>query len=105
MDVVISNCAINLSGDKDRVLSEAFRVLKLGGRFAVSARQVREKMLLWAVSRSSISSRGLSTTLTRVPERAGNDVDAIAPQVEENFMSAFIRATKPARCCAPDCCA
>jgi arsenite methyltransferase len=135
VDVVISNCVINLSADKDRVLAEAFRVLKPGGRFAVSdvvvrgdvPEAVRKSMLLWVgciagaleekdytarLSRASF--RDVSIEPTRVYNvedarqflmEAGVDVDAIAPQVHEKFMSAFIRATKPeAACCAPGCC-
>ena len=135
VDVVISNCVINLSADKDRVLREAFRVLKPGGRFAVSdvvtrgdvAAEVRQNMLLWvgciagALQDSEYISKlaaagfdGIDIEPTRVYsiEDAGTflsgrgvDVAAIAPQVEGKFMSAFIRATKPASCCAPGCCA
>jgi arsenite methyltransferase len=135
VDVVISNCVINLSADKDQVLREAFRVLKPGGRFAVSdvvtrgevAAEVRQNMLLWvgciagALQDSEYISKlaaagfdGIDIEPTRVYsiEDAGTflsgrgiDVAAIAPQVEGKFMSAFIRATKPASCCAPGCCA
>jgi arsenite methyltransferase len=135
VDVVISNCVINLSADKDQVLREAFRVLKPGGRFAVSdvvtrgevAAEVRQNMLLWvgciagALHDSEYTSKlaaagfdGIDIEPTGVYsiEDAGTflsgrgvDVAAIAPQVEGKFMSAFIRATKPASCCAPGCCA
>jgi SAM-dependent methyltransferase len=135
VDVVISNCVINLSADKDQVLREAFRVLKPGGRFAVSdvvtrgevAAEVRQNMLLrvgciaGALQDSEYISKlaaagfdGIDIEPTRVYsiEDAGEvlsgrgvDVAAIAPQVEGKFMSAFIRATKPASCCAPGCCA
>jgi arsenite methyltransferase len=135
VDVVISNCVINLSADKDQVLREAFRVLKPGGRFAVSdvvtrgeiAAEVRQDMLLWvgciagALRDSEYISKlgaagfdGIDIEPTRVYsiEDAGTflsgrgvDVAAIAPQVEGKFISAFIRATKPASCCAPGCCA
>jgi arsenite methyltransferase len=147
VDVVISNCVINLSGDKDRVLHEAFRVLKPGGRFAVSdvvvrgevPGDVRENVLLWfgciagalqddeyAAKLARAGFEGIGIEPTRVYDiedaRAflngqGVDVDAIAPQVQGKFMSAFIRARKPAvpaqapqpaeqqRCCAPGCCA
>ncbi len=135
VDVVISNCVINLSGDKDRVLREAFRVLKPGGRFAVSdvvtrgkvPEQIRQNMLLWVgciagaledyqyVARLvKAGFEGIDIEPTRVYSiedartfltGQGVDVDAIAPQVEGKFMSAFIRATKPAACCAPGCCA
>ena len=135
VDVIISNCVINLSGDKDRVLREAFRVLKPGGRFAVSdvvtrgevPADVRKNMLLWvgciagALSDQEYVAKlakagfeGIEIERTRVYNiedartflsGQGIDVEAIAPQVEGKFMSAFIRATKPARCCAPGCCA
>jgi len=135
VDVVISNCVINLSGDKDRVLREAFRVLKPGGRFAVSdvvtrgvvPDVVRQNMLLWvgciagaledyqyAAKLARAGFEGIEIEPTRIYQieeartflsRQGVDVDAIAPQVEGKFMSAFIRAVKPARCCAPGCCA
>jgi len=135
VDVVISNCVINLSADKDRVLREAFRVLKPGGRFAVSdvvtrgevPADVRQNMLLWvgciagalqdyqyAAKLAKAGFDGIDIEPTRVYNiedarsflsGQGVDVDAIAPQVEGKFMSAFIRATKPASCCAPGCCA
>jgi SAM-dependent methyltransferase len=135
VDVIISNCVINLSGDKDRVLREAFRVLKPGGRFAVSdvvtrgevPADVRQNMLLWVgCIAGALEDHDYITKLAKAgfddidiePTRVydiedarafltgrGVDVDAIAPQVEGKFMSAFIRATKPASCCAPGCCA
>jgi len=131
VDVVISNCVINLSADKDRVLREAFRVLKPGGRFAVSdvvvrgevPDEVRKSMLLWvgcvagaleereyAAKLAQAGFTGISMEPTRVHSvedarhflvEAGIDVDAIAPLVEGKFMSAFIRATKP----GGECCA
>jgi arsenite methyltransferase len=134
VDVVISNCVINLSGDKDRVLREAFRVLKPGGRFAVSdvvtrgevPADVRQNMLLWVgciagalqdyqyvAKLAKAGFDGINIEPTRVYDiedartflsGQGIDVDAIAPQVQGKFMSAFIRATKPASCCAPGCC-
>ncbi|HTV05764.1 MAG TPA: arsenite methyltransferase [Acidobacteriaceae bacterium] len=135
VDVIISNCVINLSADKNRVLAEAFRVLKPGGRFAVSdvvvrgvvPEQVRKSMLLWVgcvagaleeaeyIAKLTTAGFGdISVEPTRVYNiedarqflsESGVDVDAIAPQVHEKFMSAFIRATKPVTsCCAPDCC-
>ena len=141
VDVVISNCVINLSGDKNRVLREAFRVLKPGGRFAVSdvvtrgqvPPQIRESMLLWvgciagALEESEYINKlanagfeSIEVEPTRIYNiedarqflsSEGIDVDAIAPQVEGKFMSAFIRATKPLEkrpsgkeCCGPACC-
>jgi SAM-dependent methyltransferase len=135
VDVIISNCVINLSADKDQVLREAFRVLKPGGRFAVSdvvtrgdvPEEVRQNMLLWvgciagALQDSEYAAKlakagfaDIDIEATRVYKiedaRAflsgqGVDVDAMAPAVDGKFASAFIRATKPAECCAPGCCA
>ncbi len=135
VNVVISNCVINLSSDKDRVLKEAFRVLKPGGRFAVSdvvvrgdvPAAVRKSMLLWvgciagALKDSEYASKlaaagfeNIDIEPTRIYNiedaraflsREGIDVDAIAAQVQDKFMSAFVRATKPsAACCTPGCC-
>ena len=134
VDVVISNCVINLSGDKDQVLREAFRVLKPGGRFSVSdvvtrgdvPAEVRQNMLLWVgCIAGALNDTDYVEKLTRAgfekieiePTRIYNvedartflagqgiDVDAMAAQVEGKFMSAFVRATKPASCCGPDCC-
>lgn len=125
VDVVISNCVINLSADKDRVLREAFRVLRPGGRFAVSdvivrgdvPQQVRRHMLLWvgciagalqdsdyAAKLADAGFEKIEIETTRVynieDARAfltteGIDVDTIAAQVENKFMSAFVRARKP----------
>ena len=135
VDVIISNCVINLSADKDRVLREAFRVLKPGGRFAVSdvvvrgsvPEAVRKNMLLWVgCIAGALEESEYITKLTGAgfedatvePTRvynvedarqflseAGVDVDAIAPQVNEKFFSAFVRANKPrTACCQPGCC-
>src|SRR5712691_9748842 len=135
VDVIISNCVINLSGDKDRVMKEAFRVLKPGGRFAVSdvvtrgkmLPEIRKSVLLWVGCvagaleendyRSKLAAAGFEqidlepTRIYRVEDARqflageGIDVDAIAPQVDGKFMSAFVRAVKPASCCGPACCA
>ena len=137
VDVVISNCVINLSADKDQVLREAFRVLKPGGRFAVSdvvtrgeiVPEVRHSVLLWvgcvagaleeSEYRDKLTAAGFEqidiepTRVYRAEDARdllsaeGIDVDAIAPQVDGKFMSAFVRAVKPAAeesCCSPGCC-
>jgi arsenite methyltransferase len=126
VDVIISNCVINLSADKDRVLQEAFRVLRPGGRFAVSdvvtrgqiPENLRKNALLWIgciagaldeneyhakLAAAGFDQIGIEPTRVYNIEDArefltekGIDVDAIAPQVDGKFMSAFVRATKPA---------
>ena len=125
VDVIISNCVINLSADKDRVLREAFRVLKPGGRFAVSdvvvtgeiPAAIRKNVELWigciagALRDSDYSAKLAAAGFDNIaiePTRIYNvedarqflagqgiDVDAIASQVDGKFMSAFIRAGKP----------
>jgi arsenite methyltransferase len=127
VNVIISNCVINLSADKDRVLREAFRVLKPGGRFAVSdvvtrgsvPEQLRRDILLWAGCiagaleeneyRMKLAVAGfeaISVEPTRIYEiddarefLSGKsvDVDAIAAAVDGKFMSAFVRAKKPGK--------
>jgi arsenite methyltransferase len=134
VDVIISNCVINLSGDKDRVLKEAFRVLKPGGRFAVSdvvvrgemPDAIRRNMELWAgcvagaLSESDYTSKlagagfgDIEVEVTRVYgsddakaflAAEGIDGNEIAREVDGKFVSAFVRAVKPASCCAPGCC-
>ena len=135
VDVIISNCVINLSGDKRKVLAESFRVLKPGGRFAVSdvvvrghvPAAVKTNMELWigcvagAVEEQEfvnllrdVGFEKPSIEPTRVYKiedaaafLAGSGLDAtrFASQIDGRFMSAFVRATKPAKsCCGPDCC-
>ena len=127
VDVIVSNCVINPSGDKDRVLREAFRVRKPGGRFAISdvvvrgegPLEIRKSMELWvgciagALSdneyRQKLAAAGfeqIDIEENRVYDvkdaheflgAAGFDADAIAPKVQDKFISAFVRARKPAR--------
>jgi arsenite methyltransferase len=132
VDVIISNCVINLSADKDAVLREAFRVLKPGGRFAVSdvvtrgemLPEIRKSVMLWvgciagaleeSEYRNKLAAAGFADVEvepTRVYKVAdareflsgqGLDVDTLAPQVDGKFLSAFIRAVKPGS--AKTCC-
>ena len=136
VDVVISNCVINLSGDKDRVIKEAFRVLKPGGRLAVSdvvvrgqvPPEVRRSMELWVgcvagalgdyeyvAKLAKAGFEDISIEVTRIYgvedarsflTGAGIDVEGLASQIDGSFISAFIRATKPAAsaCCGSSCC-
>jgi arsenite methyltransferase len=133
VDVIISNCVINLSADKDQVLREAFRVLKPGGRFAVSdvvtrgqvPEQLRRDMLLWVGCiagaleegeyQAKLKTAGFEhasiepTRIYRVADAReflagkGIDVDAMAKQVDGKILSAFIRAVKPGN--GTSCCA
>jgi len=125
VDVIISNCVINLSGDKDRVLREAFRVLKPGGRFAISdvlvrgevPPEIRKSMELWVGCiagaleeyeyRDKLFRAGfeaIDIEPTRVYKSseardflaaAGLDPDKVAPLIDGKFISAFVRAQKP----------
>jgi ubiquinone/menaquinone biosynthesis C-methylase UbiE len=125
VDVIISNCVVNLSADKDRVLAEAFRVLKPGGRFAVSdvvvrgemPKAVRRSMELWVGCvagaleegqyRESLAQRGFeqvdveptriyrATDARQFLEHAGIEDDNTLDEIDGRFMSAFIRARKP----------
>ncbi len=134
VDVIISNCVINLSADKDRVLQEAFRVLKPGGRFAVSdivvrgevPAVIRRSVELWVgCMAGALEENAYLATLARAgfeavtvePTRiyrvedargqlssSGIDVDAIAPLVDGKFMSAFVRAKKPGSACCAPTC-
>ena len=134
VDVIISNCVINLSADKGRVLQEAFRVLKPGGRFAVSdvvtrgeiLPEIRQSVLLWVGCvagaldeneyRSKLAAAGFEqvdvepTRIYRAEDARellageGIDADAIAPLMDGKFMSAFVRAVKPLAAVKEACC-
>jgi SAM-dependent methyltransferase len=134
VDVIISNCVINLSSDKDRVLKEAFRVLKPGGRFAVSdvvvrgnvPAEIKKSLELWAgcvagalrdedylekLAKAGFVNVDIEATRVYNIDDAraflsnsGLDVDNLARQVESKFISAFVRATKPDAACCTPGC-
>ena len=128
VDVVISNCVINLSGDKPKVLAEAFRVLKPGGRFAVSdivrrrdvPDAIRQSIELWAgcvagalseteygdgLRAAGFAEVDIEPTRIYHAEDAGSllsgagDLEGLASEIDGAYMSAFVRARKPTRCC------
>lgn len=133
VDVIISNCVINLSADKKKVLAEAFRVLKPGGRFAVSdvvvrgevPAEVKASMELWigcvagaleeqeflsllrasGFENPSIEPTRIYKTEDAAAFLSGTGLDMnVAKEIDGRFMGAFVRATKPSGCCGPSCC-
>ena len=136
VDVIISNCVINLSGDKDRVMKEAFRVLKPDGRLAISdvvvrgkvPAEIKKSLELWVgcvagalndydyvakLAKAGFENIDIEPTRVYSIEDArtfladqGFDVDALAKELEGKFISAFVRANKPATptCCSASCC-
>ena len=136
VDVIISNCVINLSGDKDRVMNDAFRVLKPSGRLAISdvvvrgnvPAEIKKSLELWVgcvagalsdydyvakLAKAGFENIDIEPTRVYSIEDArtlladqGFDVDALAREIEGKFISAFVRASKPATssCCSTSCC-
>ena len=116
IDVVISNCVINLSPDKDAALREAFRVLKPGGRFAVSdvvvrgevPADVRRSMELWVGCIAGALEEGEYAEKLRAAGFIDVEVEPwrVYDMTEGRFVSAFVRGRKPEAkaCCGPACC-